>query len=155
MPSRILLILPLATSVVFLVPQAVLADDGAASIAAGGLVPRREVRIVMEKEVLSISEKRVVVDYDFRNGSAEDVITEVAFPVPPYKDDIEAPTVSLQSFSDFRLFVNDGKPAAFNIEAKATLKMPIILTSRPSGTGRVPPVQVANPESAIWSVCQK
>jgi Domain of unknown function (DUF4424) len=121
MPSRIYLILPLAASAIFLIPQSALADDGAASIAAGGLVPRREVRIVMAKEVLRISEKKVVVDYDFRNDSAEDVITEVAFPVPPYEDNIEAPPVSLQSFSDFRLLV-DGKPIAYDIEAKATLK---------------------------------
>jgi hypothetical protein len=33
-------------------PVSILADDGAASIAAGGLVPRRETRIVMAKEVL-------------------------------------------------------------------------------------------------------
>jgi hypothetical protein len=41
------------------------ADDGAASIAAGGLVFTRETRIVMAKEVLTISEKKIVVDYEF------------------------------------------------------------------------------------------
>jgi hypothetical protein len=61
------------------------ADDGAASIAAGGLVlMKREPRIVMAKEVLSISAKSVLVDYDFRNDSDEDITTEVAFPIPPY-----------------------------------------------------------------------
>jgi hypothetical protein len=121
MQRRILPILLLTTSAIPLAPRGVLADDSAAAIAAGGLVPRREVRIVMAKEVLRISEKKVVVDYDFRNDSAEDVVTEVAFPIPPYEDDIEAPAISLQSFSDFRLFV-DGKPVAFNTEAKAIVK---------------------------------
>ena len=118
--ARDVLILLLATAALFLTTWAAQADDSAASIAAGGLVPRRETRIVMAKEVLRISNKKVAVDYYFRNDSAQDVITEVAFPVPPYKDDTDAPTASLQPFSDFRLFV-DEKPAAFQAEARATL----------------------------------
>ena len=64
------------------------ADDGAASIAAGGVIlMKREPRIVMAKEVLSISPLRVLVDYDFRNDSDEDITTEVAFPIPAYTVD--------------------------------------------------------------------
>jgi uncharacterized protein DUF4424 len=96
------------------------ADDSAASIAAGGLVARRETRIVMAKEVLRISPDKVIVDYDFRNDTADDVTTEVAFPVPPYSYGPENPAVSDASFSDFKLFV-DGKPVTFQTEAKATL----------------------------------
>ncbi len=49
---------------------AVYADDDAASIAAGGIVVmKHEPRIVMAKEVLNISPKKVIVDYDFRNDS--------------------------------------------------------------------------------------
>jgi len=112
----------LAVACGLVAPIPVLADDAAASIAAGGLVPRRETRIVMAKEVLRISEKKVVVDYDFRNDSDQDVTTEVAFPVPPYSfEDQEEDRVPGQSFSDFRLYV-DGKSIPFEIEAKATLK---------------------------------
>jgi hypothetical protein len=39
-----------------------LADDGAASIAAGGIVMTREPRITMAKEVLFISTDKVKVD---------------------------------------------------------------------------------------------
>jgi hypothetical protein len=99
----------------------VFADDSAASIAAGGLVPRRETRIVMAKEVLRISGKKVIVDYDFRNDTDENVTTEVAFPVPPYTDDIDEPDVRLESFSDFRLEI-DGKAAKFAADAKAIFK---------------------------------
>lgn len=60
----------------------VFADDSAAAISAGGLVPRRETRIVMAKEVPRIGMKKIVVDYDFRKDSDQDVTTEVAFPVP-------------------------------------------------------------------------
>jgi hypothetical protein len=101
-------------------PARAFADDGAASIAAGGLVSRRETRIVMAKEVLRISPDKVIVDYDFRNDTAEDVKTEVAFPVPPYTYGPDSPSISDASFSDFKLFV-DGKSAPFQTEAKATL----------------------------------
>ncbi len=101
-------------------PIPALADDSASSIAAGGLVPRRETRIVMAKEVLQISPTKVVVDYDFRNATNQDVTTEVAFPVPPYNFEILGPDITKQSFSDFRLLV-DGSPVRYSTEVKATL----------------------------------
>jgi hypothetical protein len=97
-----------------------LADDSAASIAAGGLVPRRETRIVMAKEVLRISDKKVVVDYDFRNDTAQDVTTEVAFPIPPYENGFPLQDLAEQSFRSFRLWVN-GTPVHYEAEAKAML----------------------------------
>jgi hypothetical protein len=103
-----------------LTPAGSRADDSAASIAAGGLVARRETRIVMAKEVLSISPTQVVVDYDFRNDTAQDVTTEVAFPVPPYTYGPDNPAISEASFSDFKLLIG-GKPATYQTEAKATL----------------------------------
>jgi hypothetical protein len=96
------------------------ADDSAASIAAGGLVARRETRIVMAKEVLRISPDKIAVDYDFRNDTDQDVTTEVAFPVPPYTYGPENPDISDASFSNFQLLI-DGKTVAFQTEAKATL----------------------------------
>ena len=96
------------------------ADDSAASIAAGGLVPRRETRIVMAKEVLRISPDKIVVNYDFRNDTDQDVTTEVAFPIPPYTYGPDGPAISDASFSGFQLFVG-GKTVAFQAEAKATL----------------------------------
>ena len=99
---------------------AALADDSAAAIAAGGLVPRRETRIVMAKEVLRISLKKIVVDYDFRNDTDQDVTTEVAFPVPPYDNEFAQGDISGQSFRDFKLWV-DGKPIHYESEVKATL----------------------------------
>jgi hypothetical protein len=98
-----------------------LADDTAVSIAAGGLVPRRETRIVMAKEVLRIGLKKIVVDYDFRNDSDQDVTTEVAFPVPPYTNDFPYEDFPGQSFEDFRLWV-DGRPVHFESQARATLE---------------------------------
>jgi len=100
--------------------MSVLADDGAASIAAGGLVPRRETRIVMAKEVLRISEKKIVVDYDFRNDTDENVTAEVAFPVPPYEYMDGEANPAGQNFASFKVWV-DGIPIQYRIEAKATV----------------------------------
>jgi len=46
---------------------------------------KRERRIAMAKEVLQISATKVIVDYDFRNDSDEDITTAVAFPIPDYE----------------------------------------------------------------------
>jgi hypothetical protein len=96
------------------------ADDSAAAVAVGGLVARRETRIVMAKEVLFISPKNVVVDYDFRNDTDQDVTTEVAFPIPPYTEGPNSFPSKQLSFADFRVQV-DGKPLAVKAEAKAFL----------------------------------
>lgn len=104
----------------FCPPIAAFTDDSAASIAAGGLVARRETRIVMAKEVLRISPEKVIVDYDFRNDTAEDVKTEVAFPVPPYSYGPDNAAISDASFSSFQLYV-DGRSVAYQTEAKASL----------------------------------
>lgn len=94
------------------------ADDGAASIAAGGLVFRREPGITMAKEVLSISSTKVVVDYEFRNDTDAKIVTEVAFPVPPYRYGQWESRPKEEGFDDFKLAV-EGKRMAFQTEVKA------------------------------------
>ena len=75
----------------------------------------------MAKEVLRISLDKVIVDYDFRNDTDEDVTTEVAFPVPPYQNDFPEVDLAGQAFKSFRLWVNE-KPIKYHSEAKAFLK---------------------------------
>jgi hypothetical protein len=114
----------LSTFVTFASISAVLpllADDSAASIAAGGLVAKRETRIVMAKEVLRISPTKVLVDYDFRNDTDQDVTTEVAFPIPPYTNEWEEGDLAEQAFRSFKVWV-DGKPIEYKAEARAFLK---------------------------------
>lgn len=95
------------------------ADDGAASIAEGGLVVmKREPRITMAKEVLQISAQKVIVDYDFRNDSDQDITTDVAFPIPDYGYDWDGQGIG---FDDFQLWIN-GAAAPYQIEARAFLK---------------------------------
>ena len=99
------------------------ADDGAASVAAGGLIVfGHETRIVMAKEVLEISADKVKVDYEFRNDSDEDVTTVVAFPIPEYTlGDFDGPPPQRLAFTDFKLTVNS-EQVVYKTEARAFWK---------------------------------
>lgn len=91
------------------------ANDSAVETAVGGLRLRKEHSVLMEKERLYISEKLVRVEYEFRNTSNDEVISEVAFPIPPYGyvfNDIE------RNFSDFKAWVN-GKSFQVEKEVRA------------------------------------
>ncbi|HLK03033.1 MAG TPA: DUF4424 family protein [Candidatus Acidoferrum sp.] len=111
---KLCLLLSVAT-----VPMNLNADDGAASIAGGGIIlMKSEPRIVMAKEVLQISRSKVTVDYDFRNDSDQDVTTTIAFPIPDYRMTVD--WRSNQGFDDFRLWVN-GEASEFRTEARAFL----------------------------------
>jgi hypothetical protein len=79
----------MATLVLIGCPVAVaLANDSAASTAAGGIQLRREANISMEKERLTISQDKVKVEYEFLNQTDNDITTEVAFPIPPYTNGV-------------------------------------------------------------------
>ncbi len=111
----------LAAGMVCLLALPLRGDDGAASVSAGGLVAVREQRVTMAKEVLLISLKKIVVDYDFRNDTDGPVTTEIAFPIPRYTNDSDGADLNQAGFDDFKLFVG-GKPMPFQTEAKAVVK---------------------------------
>jgi hypothetical protein len=94
------------------------ANDSAAEVAAGGIQLRKEARISMEKERLTISLKKVTVECEFLNTSDEDITTEVAFPLPPYKFDLEG---QRPDFSDFRVWV-DGQEVKYQTQVRAEIK---------------------------------
>lgn len=106
---------------IFSGPFRVYADDGAASIAAGGIVMVHEPRITMQKEVLRINANRVAVNYEFRNDTDKKITTKIAFPVPPYSLHWDAYSISNQSFDNFHLEV-EHKPTHFDTETKAKFK---------------------------------
>ena len=100
-------------------PSSMRADDGAAAVAAGGLVlMKREPRIVMAKEVLRIGLNKVVVDYEFRNDSDQDITTVVAFPVPPYEFGTSEQVFGNPGFDDFKLSI-EGAPVQFKVETRS------------------------------------
>ena len=81
---------------------------------------KREPGIVMAKEVLTISQSKVVVDYEFRNDTDADITTEVAFPVPPYRYGESELLPKEQGFDDFKLSIN-GQKTTFATEVRASV----------------------------------
>lgn len=65
-----------------------MANDGVAQFGEGGIVLlAKEPRVAMASERLTISLGRILVEYTFVNQSPEDVVAEVAFPIPPFDID--------------------------------------------------------------------
>lgn len=95
------------------------ADDEAIAIAAGGIQPRKETRISMQRERLTIGLNKVIVDFWFLNQSDKAVTTEVGFPVPPYRWNSWEPG-DVRDFSDFRVWVND-KEVKYKTDVRAKL----------------------------------
>lgn len=101
-------------------PFQAVAGESAPSIAVGGIVPRGQSRVAIAREVLRISDRKVSVDYDFRNDGSADVTLDLVFPVPPYKNEWDAMDPAAQSFHSFTLTVND-ESVTFQTDASAQL----------------------------------
>jgi len=101
------------------IPNIVHANDSAASTAVGGLKLKREARISMEKERLTIGEKRVRVEYEFLNESDQDITTEVAFPIPEYRFAVDAG--GDRDFKKFEVWV-EGKRLPYQTAVVAICK---------------------------------
>lgn len=110
-----------ALLIIILASSPAWANDSAASVATGGLVQKREVRIAMQKELLTISETKITVEYEFLNDTDQDVTTEVAFPIPRYDPCDMTSAGGPTPFDDFKLWV-EGELVAYKTEAKALLK---------------------------------
>ena len=97
------------------------ANDSTASTGAGGLVLERTDAIEMASEDLYVSADQIRIRYVFRNRTARDVTTIVAFPMPDrdlrqeYEGDVGYP-------SDFRTRVA-GVPVQAQLERKAVVKV--------------------------------
>jgi len=101
-----------------------MADDTAATIGAGGLIPVKSSSIVMESEDLHISVRRITVKYLFRNTSNRDADVVVAFPLPEIdggmiaNTPVEIPSRDPLNFMDFEVTV-DGKKIEPRVEVRA------------------------------------
>lgn len=98
-----------------ILPVAMLGNDGAAEVALGGIRLKQERRVAMVKERLFISKKKVRVEYVFLNESDNDVVTEIAFPIPEYWCNIGE---GWAPFDDFKVWVN-GTTLTYETEAHA------------------------------------
>lgn len=100
------------------------ADDTLVTLEAGGLVPAKSSKIVMESENLQISTHQVNVNYVFRNTSAHDVDAVVAFPLPELdggtveNSPIQLPSKDPVNFMSFKVLA-DGKPLSPSLEIRA------------------------------------
>ena len=100
-----------------------LANDTMVTLGAGGLVPVKSSKVVMESEKLYISVHRVKVDYVFRNSSKQDVDADVAFPLPELdgatlaNSPIQLPSKNPANFMSFKVIV-DGAPISPKIELR-------------------------------------
>lgn len=112
-----MLVRPIAVTLCLqlLLSTSLVANDGAAEVALGGLRLRQERRVAMVKERLFVSKKKVHVAYEFLNETAEEVISEIAFPIPEYRCDLG---YGWSPFEDFKVLI-DGKEVSYKIEAKA------------------------------------
>ncbi|HUP67900.1 MAG TPA: DUF4424 family protein [Sphingomicrobium sp.] len=99
---------------------AALANDSTASTGGGGLVLERTDAIDLASEELFVSAAQIRIHYVFRNRTASDVETIVAFPMPDrdlgeeYGGDVGYP-------SGFRTTIA-GKPVRITLERKAVVK---------------------------------
>ncbi len=103
-----------------------LANDTSATLGAGGLEIARTDAIEMKSEELFISMERVSVRYVFRNKTAADVKTLVAFPLPDLKSDLQETPVDIPvpdspNFVGFKTIV-DGAEIPLQVENKAIFK---------------------------------
>jgi hypothetical protein len=106
---------PLLAALAIAAPAA--ANDSTAEHAAGGLVLTRTADIDMVSEDLFVSAAEVRVRYVFRNRSARDIRTVVAFPMPD-RDLAQEREMDVAYPSGFRTRV-DGRPVAMKVERKA------------------------------------
>lgn len=103
---------------------AALGNDTTAELSAGGLVLTKTDSIAMLSEDLYISPTAVRVHYRFRNRTARDVTTRVAFPMPDIdgrilaEGDVSIPIDDPANFLGFVTLV-DGRPVRAEVEQKA------------------------------------
>jgi hypothetical protein len=98
------------------------ANDTTATLGAGGLELTVSTDIAMEKEELYLSTEGVRVSYLFRNSSAADIRTRVAFPMPevpfgPF-DNIVLPEPGAENFVGFTVKADD-QPIAPELHVQA------------------------------------
>ena len=114
------LAVPLLVAAAVFAPFHLNAANSASAIAAGGLAPGPDTRIVLAKQVVRISDRKIVVDYIVRNDSATDLTTELSFQVPPYSNQWDSMDPAIQAFRSLRLWADD-KPVEYQTEATADL----------------------------------
>jgi hypothetical protein len=122
-PTAIFVCIPMALMTVFLLGGRipVFADAGAYGSAMGGIQFRKESRISMEKERLTIGKWKVTAEYAFLNDTAKDITIGLAFPLPDAVCNTGyalGKSTILNSSASFHVWA-DGKELQYSTEIKA------------------------------------
>jgi hypothetical protein len=96
-----------------LAPGLAAANDGVASVSAGGITFRKTSAIAMKKEVLNVGHDLISVDYEFVNESASDVEETIVFPLPQYRA-VENSSEGYYGQPDGFSIMVDGQPVKFS-----------------------------------------
>jgi hypothetical protein len=118
----------LFAALIFVATDPAIADDGAASLAAGGIVFTHHIAVRMANEDLYVSPELVRVRFEFANDTPNDIETVVAFPLPDidladeYASMVgpDLPSSDPVNFMNFKARV-DGRPIAFRTERHALI----------------------------------
>jgi Domain of unknown function (DUF4424) len=99
----------------------IFADAGAFASGMGGIQFRKESRISMEKERLTISKWKVTVEYEFLNNTDKDITIGLAFPLPDAICNVlyALPTETIFDNSPSFHVWADGKRLRYSTEARA------------------------------------
>jgi hypothetical protein len=116
----------------------VLGNDGSSEATpAGGIRLKREARISMEKERLTIGRDRVTVEYEFLNTTNQDITVEVAFPVPGFGTGFLLSPSFHGDLDGWRVWV-EGKELKYQTEVKATVDPSPAVLGSPDGVDQAP-----------------
>ena len=116
----------LLITVLSTVPFSTYANDSSYGEDNGTIVFKRQSDISMDKEVLDISENRIVVDYIFTNNGKTDLTVPIAFPMPPmYFGEGDHSEIR-----DFKVSVNGG-------DVKTSRKLVVLLDGKTDITARI------------------
>jgi hypothetical protein len=100
------------------------ANDGIAAYGLGGVELARSFDIEIVREDLFISREEVRVRYEFRNTSKADIVSLVAFPLPPFSAnswyDFAVPVEGSPNYVGFTVTV-DGKALEPQVQTRATM----------------------------------
>lgn len=117
-----------------LLPTLVHSNDTTARVALGALVFTKTDAIAMVSEHLVIAPKKVRVAYTFRNTSARNIETLVAFPTPAYPDCDPGMSPSNQRPVEGFTAVVDGAPVKTTLQRTAVIGQ-VDVTQKLKGAG--------------------
>lgn len=116
---------PFALGALMLLSTNALADDSSATLGTGGLVLQKTDKIALVSEDLYLSPTGIRISYRFRNLTAADYATTIAFPMPAFpgggsNSTTVVPDPASDNFMKFKTVV-DGQSVPSQLEQRAFL----------------------------------